>query len=111
MHGGWPLGERGGGGGGGGGGGAVVLIPNWEQLGIGNFGDKLGASWELGIGSARSLGTGWEPGSPKKTLLVPGAKKNVSVPAGLDPVPPNQRLRRTIPTVYPWCKDFSAAEL
>ena len=52
MHGGWPLGERGGGGGGGGGGGAVVLIPNWEQLGIGNFGDKLGASWGLGIGSA-----------------------------------------------------------
>ena len=45
---------------------AVVLIPNWEQLGIGNFGDKLGASWELGIGSARSLGIGWEPGSQKK---------------------------------------------
>ena len=41
----------------------------------GNLSDKLGAFWELVIGSdasARSLGIGWEPGSQKISL---GAKK------------------------------------
>ena len=51
--------------------GTVVLIPSWEQLGIGNFGGKLGASWGLGIGGARSLGIGWEPGSQKKMAWDP----------------------------------------
>ena len=50
---------------------AVVLIPSWEQPVVGNLSDKLGAFWELVIGSdasARSLGIGWEPGSQKSTL-------------------------------------------
>ena len=53
----------------------MVLIPSWEQLVAGNLSDKLGAFWELVIGSgasARSLGIGWEPGSQKISL---GAKK------------------------------------
>jgi hypothetical protein len=51
----------------------VVLIPSWEQLVVGNLSDKLGAFWELVIGSdasARSLGIGWEPGSQKKVLVA-----------------------------------------
>ena len=50
---------------------AVVLIPSWEQPVVGNLSDKLGAFWELVIGSdasARSLGIGWEPGSQKSSL-------------------------------------------
>ena len=53
----------------------MVLIPSWEQPVAGNLSDKLGAFWELVIGSdasARSLGVGWEPGSQKSSL---GAKK------------------------------------
>ena len=49
----------------------VVLIPSWEQPVAGNLSDKLGAFWELVIGSdasARSLGIGWEPGSQKSSL-------------------------------------------
>ena len=50
---------------------SVVLIPSWEQPVVGNLSDKLGAFWELVIGSdasARSLGIGWEPGSQKISL-------------------------------------------
>ena len=50
---------------------AVVLIPSWEQPVAGNLSGKLGAFWELVIGSdasARSLGIGWEPGSQKISL-------------------------------------------
>ena len=49
----------------------MVLIPSWEQPVVGNLSDKLGAFWELVIGSdasARSLGIGWEPGSQKSSL-------------------------------------------
>ena len=49
----------------------MVLIPSWEQPVVGNLSDKLGAFWELVIGSdasARSLGIGWEPGSQKISL-------------------------------------------
>ena len=49
----------------------MVLIPSWEQPVAGNLSDKLGAFWELVIGSdasARSLGIGWEIGSPKISL-------------------------------------------
>ena len=54
----------------------MVLIPSWEQLGAGNLGDKLGASWEPVIGSnvgARSLGAPGSLGAPPKNSL--GAKK------------------------------------
>ena len=49
----------------------MVLIPSWEQPVVGNLSDKLGAFWELVIGSdasARSLGIGWELGSQKSSL-------------------------------------------
>ena len=56
----------------------VVLIPDWEQPVVGNLSDKLGAFWELVIGSdasARSLGIGWEPGSQKISLGAPKLQK------------------------------------
>ena len=59
----------------------VVLIPSWEQPVVGNLSDKLGAFWELVIGSdasAGSLGIGWELGSQKKLAWEGGSQKNGS---------------------------------
>ena len=68
----------------------MVLIPSWEQPVAGNLSDKLGAFWELVIGSdasARSLGIGWEPGSQKISLGAPKkvrkGKNAVHAPFGI----------------------------
>ena len=61
---------------------SVVLIPSWEQPVVGNLSDKLGAFWELVIGSdasARSLGIGWEPGSQKISLGALKLPKGIQV--------------------------------
>ena len=77
------------------------MIPSWEQPVVGNLSDKLGAFWELVIGSdasARSLGIGWEPGSQKSSL---GALKLPKAVVACTPRTRPCACPPTITTYYP----------